>query len=104
MVLMEFSITPLGRGDSVGAYVARCVDLVDASGLDYRLHAMGTIVEGELDELLKLLAQCFAALQDDCDRVSCAAKFDYRRGATGRLQSKVQSVQSRIDRPLKTGD
>ena len=51
MVLLEMSITPLGKGESVSQYVAECVELVEQSGLDYELHAMGTIVEGELDEV-----------------------------------------------------
>jgi uncharacterized protein (TIGR00106 family) len=59
MVLLEFSITPLGRGESVSPYVTRCVEIIRASGLDYELHAMGTIVEGELPALLDLLRSCF---------------------------------------------
>src|SRR4051794_17691741 len=41
MVLLEMSITPLGQGESVSAFVAECVDIIDRSGLDYELHAMG---------------------------------------------------------------
>ena len=52
MVLLDFSMTPLGKGESVSAYVAECVDIIDQSGLDYELHSMGTIVEGELDQVL----------------------------------------------------
>lgn len=96
MVLMEFSITPLGKGESVSPYVTRCVALVAASGLDYELHAMGTIVEGELDQLLDLLRRCFAELETDCDRITCSAKFDARRGASGRIQSKVASVEQKL--------
>ena len=47
MALLEFSITPIGAGQSVSQYVSRAVDLIDRSGLDYRLHAMGTVVEGD---------------------------------------------------------
>ncbi len=96
MVLLEFSITPLGKGESVGAYVARCVEVVRQSGLNYELHAMGTIVEGELDAVLGVLRDCFAALEPDCSRITCTAKFDYRRGPAGRIVSKVQSVERRL--------
>jgi len=58
MVLLEFSMTPLGKGESVGQYVARSLEIIDASGLDYRLHAMGTVIEGEIDQVLGLLQQC----------------------------------------------
>lgn len=101
MVLLEFSITPLGEGESVGQYVAKCVDLIDRSGLDYRLHSMGTIVEGELDQVLALLKQCVETMAVDCPRVSVSAKLDYRDGAVGRLEGKVASIEARLGRPLK---
>lgn len=102
MVLLEFSIAPLEKGASVSDYVARAVRIVEASGLDYRLHAMGTIVEGELDQVLDVLRKCFAELSADCERITCSAKFDYRRGHQGRLESKVRSVQAKLGHKLKT--
>src|SRR5690348_5042420 len=101
MALLEFSIVPLGVGESVGSYVARCVDLVDKSGLDYRLHAMGTVVEGEIGELLDLLKRCTEIVAADCDRVSVSAKLDYRKGHPGALAAKVQSVERRLGHPVK---
>lgn len=101
MVLLEFSITPIGRGESVSPYVARCLDLVERSGLDYRLHAMGTILEGEWDEVMALLGACFRELARDCPRLSITAKMDYRKGEKGRLREKVASVERRLGRELK---
>ena len=101
MVLLEFSMTPLNKGESVSQYVARSLQIIDASGLDYRLHAMGTIIEGEIDDVLAVLRQCFAAMSTDCDRVTCTAKFDCRRGYQGRLDSKVKSVEEKLGRELR---
>jgi uncharacterized protein (TIGR00106 family) len=101
MVLLEFSMSPLEKGPSVGDYVARSLKIIDASGLDYRLHAMGTIVEGEIDEVLGVLKQCLAAMAADCERVTCTAKLDYRRGHAGRLKAKVASVEEKLGRELK---
>ena len=103
MVLLDFSLTPLGKGESVSAYVARCLEVVAASGLDYRLHAMGTTLEGELNEVLAVVRRCFEALQADCNRISCSIKIDYRQGPGGRLQSKVQKVQELVQRPSYCG-
>jgi len=103
MVLVEFSITPLGKGESVGAYVARAVEIVEASGLDYELHSMGTIVEGPWDEVMAVITRCVQALQADCERISLSLKADYRKGAVGRLRSKVQTVERILGRPLRTG-
>ena len=100
MYLLEFSMTPLGQGDSVSKYVARSLELIDASGLDYELHAMGTIVEGELDQLLELLKQCFEAMAEHADRISCSAKFDYRCDQSGRIRGKVKSVEKLLGRSL----
>ena len=102
MVLLEFSMSPLGQGESVSSYVARVVDIIDKSGLDYQLHAMGTVIEGEIDEVLSVLKNCFEELSSDCDRISCTAKLDYRAGASGRLQSKITSVEEKLGRSLRT--
>jgi len=103
MMLLEFSMTPLGKGESVSKYVARSLDIIDRSGLDYRLHAMGTIVEGEPAEVLALLQQCLDAMAIDCDRVTCTAKMDYRKGHSGRLAGKVAKVEQQVGRELKKG-
>lgn len=101
MVLLEFSMSPLGVGESVSPYVARSLEIVEQSGLDYRLHAMGTIVEGEIDQVLAVVKQCFDAMAADCDRVSCTMKLDFRRGHSGRLEAKVKSVEEKLGRSLK---
>ena len=101
MVLLDFSVTPLDKGESVSPYVARCLEIVAACGLDYRLHAMGTTLEGELDQVLDVVRRCLLVLQIDCDRISCSIKIDYRKGPGGRLQSKVQKVQALAGRPQK---
>ncbi len=101
MVLLEMSIVPLGQGESVSQYVAECIDLVDRSGLDYELHAMGTIVEGELTEVLALMQQCIEHVAKSSNRVTCTAKLDYRQGVIGGMQSKVASVEQKLGRPAR---
>jgi uncharacterized protein (TIGR00106 family) len=104
MVLLEFSIAPLEKGASVSDYVARSLAIVEQSGLDYRLHAMGTIVEGELNQCLDVLQRCVEAMAADCDRITCTAKLDYRRGYSGRLDTKVASVEEKLGKKLKTAE
>ena len=101
MVLLEMSIVPLGVGESLSQYVAKCVDIVDRSGLDYELHAMGTIVEGELSQVLTLMQQCIEEVAKSAGRVSCSAKIDYRKGVSGSLKAKVASVEQKLGRPVK---
>lgn len=101
MVLLEMSIVPMGVGESVSQYVAECVDLIDKSGLAYEVHSMGTIVEGELDDVLNLMRGCIEQMAKHSDRVSCSAKLDYRRSRSGRLTAKVDSVEQKLGRSIK---
>ena len=102
MTLMEFSIIPLDKGASLSTYVARVLSIVDESGLDYRLNPMGTVVEGEWDDLLELVTRCFRVLEKDSDRISVQVKFDYRKGVSGALESKIRSVEAKTGRSFKT--
>ena len=102
MVLLEFTMSPLGQGESVSAYVARILDLVDKSGVPYQLTPMGTILEGEWPEVMAVVTACFEALRADCDRVSAQVRIDYRKGPAGRLRSKVDAVERRLGRKLST--
>ncbi len=102
MLLAEFSLTPLDKGASVGRWVARSLDLIDRSGVPYRLGPMGTCVEGEWDEVMGLLKACFERMAADCERVSVSFRGDWRRGASGRLTAKVEKVEAKLGRKLKT--
>lgn len=102
MLLAEFSIWPMDKGESVGVYVARCLDIVDRSGLPYKLGPLGTCIEGEWTEVMAVIQQCQEALAKDCNRVTCTVKMDWRKGHAGRLQSKVVSVEKSLGRKLRT--
>ena len=102
MVLLEFSMSPLGKGESVGKYVARSLDVIENSGVEYRLNPMGTVLEGEWDEVFAVVKKCYERMKKDCPRISCVVKVDYRRGHKGRLAGKVASVEKRLKRKLKT--
>lgn len=98
---MEFSIIPLDKGPSLSRYIAKALTVVDESGLDYRANPMGTVVEGDWDQLLGLLSRCFHALQQDSDRISIQAKFDYRKGMSGAITGKITSVEAKAGRSFK---
>ena len=92
---------PSAWGKASVAYVARSLDIVDRSGLDYRCHAMGTTLEGELDAVLGVVKQCFEAMAADCNRIECSIKIDYRKGYSDRLEGKVASVERKLGRPVR---
>lgn len=99
MVLLEFSMYPL-RSEGLSPYVARSLNIIDQSGISYQLTPMGTILEGEWEDVMAVVNACFAAMSEDCDRISSHLKIDFRKGASDRLTSKVKSVESKVGRPL----
>lgn len=98
--LLEFSMTPLDKGASVGKYVARSLDIIDKSGLPYRLNPMGTVIEGEWDEVIGVVKECLERMAEDCERISTTIKVDYRKGIGGRIDSKIETVQKQLGRKL----
>ena len=95
-VIVEFSIFPMDKGESLSPYVARALKLIQDSGLPYELNPMGTCVEGEWNEVMSLVDRCFQALEKDCNRISLSLKADYRKGPSGRMKSKVASVGQKL--------
>jgi uncharacterized protein (TIGR00106 family) len=95
-VIVDFSIFPVDKGESVSAYVSRAVKIIKESGLAYKLGPMGTSIEGEWDEVMALVGRCFEALKKDCSRVYMTIKVDYRKGASGRMEYKVQSIERKV--------
>ena len=99
-ILLEFSMTALGKEESVSKYIARSLDIIDKSGVAYQLTPMGTIMEGEWDELMTVVNQCLEKMHSDCDRVSCQIKVDSRKKKSNCLTNKIKSVETKLGREL----
>ncbi|WP_243362231.1 MTH1187 family thiamine-binding protein [Fundidesulfovibrio terrae] len=95
-VIAELSIFPLGVQGSLAPYVAKAVHLIRESGLPHHLGPMGTCVEGEWDEVMAVVDQCFKALAVDQERVYMTLKVDWRAGRENGLHSKTASVESQF--------
>lgn len=100
-LLLEFSMTPLDKGESVSKYVARSLDIIDKSGVSYQLNPMGTVIEGEWDEVMEVVKKCYERMNRDCRRISCSIKIDARQNKSGRLTSKTQRLETILGKDLK---
>lgn len=100
MALMEISVVPVGTGEpSVSRFVAAAVREVEKSGLETELTPMGTVVGGEVEELLALAGKMHrAVLSGEVKRVVTTIKIDDRtdKDLTGR--GKVSSVREKLKR------
>jgi len=95
-MLVAFSVTPLGVGDSVGDLVAEAVRVVRESGLPNRTDAMFTTVEGEWDEVMAVVERAVDVVAAAAPRVSVVLKADVRPGVTGAMDAKVAHVERRL--------
>lgn len=98
MILAEFSITPIGAGESISEYVAECLKIVRESGVPHQLTAMGTIIEGDWDQVMAVIKACHLAVRSKCRRVSTLIKIDDREAPPGRIKAKVESVLQKLEK------
>lgn len=100
-MLLELSVIPLGRGRSISADIADVVKIIDASGLDYRLTATGTILEGSWEQLMGVAQKCHTQMREKTERVVTFMKVDDYAERTGRLTAAVASVETKVGRAVK---
>ncbi len=100
-MIANFSVVPIGEGNSLSSQVAEVLKIVDESGINYKLHSMGTILEGDWDEILELIKKCHERTLEDSDRVLTTITIDDRKGKSGRIVGKVQSVERKLGKELK---
>jgi uncharacterized protein (TIGR00106 family) len=98
MAVVELSIVPIGiENTSLSSYVAQAVKVLKASSLEYQLTAMGTIISGDLDEVLgiirKMHESCFAT---GAKRVLTQIRIDDRRDKVGTPEQKIKSVLGKL--------
>ena len=100
-MLAEFSIIPIGKGSSIGDNLAEVLKIVDASGLPYKANPMGTVIEGEWDDVMKLIKTCHMAQMGKGERTLTNITIDDRKDRPNRIDEKVQSIERRIGKTLK---
>ena len=82
-MIAEFSVVPIGAGESLSPYVAECLKIVRGSGLKYEFTATATILEGDYDQVMETIAQCHKKVRSMTDRVMTSVRIDDRAGESG---------------------
>lgn len=95
-MIVAFSITPIGVGDSVSEQVAEAVRIVRDSGLPNETGPMFTTVEGEWDEVMPVIRRAMDAVLAQAPRVSVSMKIDEQPGAQDAMAHKVAAVEQRL--------
>jgi uncharacterized protein (TIGR00106 family) len=96
-VLVDLSIVPLGVGLSLSRYVAECERVLKEAGLKTELHANGTNIEGDWDEVFAAVRRCHEVLHDmGVPRVSATLRVGTRTDKVQSLEDKVRSVEEKM--------
>jgi uncharacterized protein (TIGR00106 family) len=99
-VLVAFSVTPLGVGESVGEIVAEAVGVVRESGLANKTDSMFTVIEGDdWGEVMAVVQRAVEVVKARSPRVSVVIKADWRSGVTNAMTGKTDSVERHLGRP-----
>ena len=100
-MLTQFSIIPVGSGESIGDHIATVLRIVDESGLPYKANPMGTVVEGQWDEVMKVVRDCHYEVLKASPRLVTNISIDERPGKPDRLEEKLKSVEKRLGREVR---
>lgn len=96
MLLAQLSVYPIGEGVSLGRFVRKGVEIIEASGYTYQVGGMSTSIEvpdlRQLFELIDKIRQ--AQLDEGAERIIIELKVDDRRDKKATLQGKIDSVTS----------
>ncbi len=96
-VIADLTVLPIGVGISLSPYVAACEKVLKEAGLETRLHAYGTNIEGEWDEVFAAIKRCHDVLHEmGAPRVSSVIKAGTRTDRAQSMDDKVRSVEQKM--------
>lgn len=96
-VIADLCVVPMGVGVSVSKYVTACENVLKEAGLKTKLHAYGTNIEGEWDDVFDAIKRCHEVVHEmGAPRITTTLKFGTRIDRTQTMEDKVDSVQKRL--------
>ncbi len=96
-VIADLCIVPLGVGVRLGRYIAECERVLTRAGLKTHLHAYGTNIEGEWDDVVAAIRECHEALHAmGAPRVSSNIRLGTRTDRDQTMEDKIRSVEEKL--------
>jgi uncharacterized protein (TIGR00106 family) len=96
-VIVDLCVVPMGVGVSVSEYVAECEKVLKAAGLKTHLHAYGTNIEGEWDEVMAAIKKCHETVHErGAPRITTTIKLGTRVDKEQKMEDKVNSVNEKL--------
>lgn len=97
-VIVDLCVVPLGVGVSVSNYVAACERVLKEAGLETRLHAFGTNIEGEWDDVFAAVKRCHDVVHAmGAPRITTSIRLGTRTDRNQGMDDKVRSVETKLE-------
>ena len=100
-MLIELSIIPVGHNTHMSGELAKALQLIDSSGLPYQLTPSGTCIEGEWDDVMRLIQQCHERVRKNTPHVITLIKIEDDADERHKLTRNVASVEEKVGHPLE---
>lgn len=100
-MLVELSITPLGRGTHISQDLGQILKTIDESGIRYCLTPSGTCLEGEWDEVMTLVKRCHEQARTSSAHVMTTVRIEDELGEDDKLNNNIASVEREAGRRLR---
>jgi len=96
-VIVDFCLVPIGVGVSVSKYIAECEKILSEAGLKTQLHAYGTNIEGEWEEVFAAIKRCHERVHEmGAPRISSTIRLGTRTDREQTMEDKIRSVQEKL--------
>lgn len=96
-VIVDLCVVPIGVGVSVSKYVAECEKILKEAGLNTALHAYGTNIEGEWDDVFDTIKKCHAKIHEmGAPRITTTIRLGTRTDRDQTMEDKIKSVQAKL--------
>ena len=96
-VMVDLCVVPIGVGVSLSEYIVECEKVIEGAGLKHELHAYGTIIEGEWDEVFAAIEACHKAVHaKGAPRIATTIKVGTRTDRVQTSEDKVKSVMDKL--------
>ena len=100
-MVLELTIIPRGQGRSISGDIANLARIIEGSGLDYKMTAFGTLIEGTWDQLMEVAKNCHFETRKNNERVLTMMRLDDYGERSGEIEGAVDRVEKKFGRAIR---
>ena len=100
-MVLELTIIPRGQSLSISSDIANLATIIECSGLDYKMTAFGTLIEGTWDQLMEVAKNCHFETRKENERVLTLMRMDDYGERAGEIEGAVDRVEKKLGRAIR---